>query len=169
MEQKATGKVEISVIIPCYNQASFLAEAIDSVLRQSFQNTSIIVVNDGSTDDTDAVIGKYPCVSRISQPNSGLAAARNSGLKASQGRYAVFLDADDVLLPNALEIGVRMLNDHPEWAFVSGGFRYVAENGSAISNPVIAKYSNDNFAMLLRGNYIAMGLRLFIDGKCSNK
>ena len=50
-----------------------------------------------------------------------------------------------------------MLNDHPEWAFVSGGFRYVAENGSAISNPVIAKFSNDNFAMLLRENYIAMG------------
>src|SRR5215212_9690625 len=91
----------VSVVIPCYNQAHFLSEAIESVLAQTHPNFEIIVVDDGSTDNTSEVAARYPGVRHIRQDNQGLAAARNTGLRESKGTCLVFLDADDRLLPNA--------------------------------------------------------------------
>src|ERR687885_795015 len=110
----------VSVVIPCYNQAHFLGEAIESVLAQSYPHFEIVVVDDGSTDNTSEVAARYPGVRCIRQNNQGVAAARNTGIRESNGSYLVFLDADDRLLPEALEVGLEQLKVHPECAFVSG-------------------------------------------------
>src|SRR5918993_1194548 len=96
----------VSVIIPCYNQAHFLPEAIDSVLNQTYPNYEIIVIDDGSTDDATGVARRYDNVRCIRQDNQGLPASRNIGFQESRGSYLLFLDSDDRLLPNALQVGV---------------------------------------------------------------
>ena len=143
----------ISVIIPCYNHAQYLPEAINSVLEQTYSPFEIIVVNDGSTDDTEAVAQRYP-VKYVSQPNSGLSAARNKGIDNSTGEYLVFLDADDWLYKDALTTNYSLLQQHPEAAFVSGGHDKIA------SGQIIPEgdwnINEDHYLNLLQGNYIGM-------------
>lgn len=93
-----------SVVIPAYNRAAIIGRAIDSCLDQTFGDYEIIVVDDGSTDDTEAVVGAYsdPRLSFIRQANAGGAAARNTGVAAARGRYIAFLDSDDAFLPGKL-------------------------------------------------------------------
>ncbi len=95
----------ISIIIPTYNSARYLPEAIDSILQQSYPHYEIIVVDDGSTDNTPAVLGSYQHPIRyVYQENQGVAAARNTGLSLAQGEFVLFLDADDYLaLPTMFE------------------------------------------------------------------
>ena len=88
----------VSVIIPCYKQAGYLPEAIDSVLAQTYTPVEVIVVNDGSPDDTEQVAQRYgDRISYVARPNGGISAARNSGIAAAHGDYVKFLDADDLL------------------------------------------------------------------------
>src|SRR5919112_554735 len=96
----------VSVIIPCYNHAHYLDQAIESVLNQSYRNFEIIVVDDGSTDETSVVASRYERVRLFQQENQGLSGARNRGLGEAKGEYVVFLDADDRLVPGALEAGL---------------------------------------------------------------
>ncbi len=110
----------VSVIIPCYNQAHFLSEAIESVRAQTYPHYEIIVVNDGSTDDPAEVAARFPEAHYIEQKNQGVSETRNAGLRQSEGTYIVFLDADDRLLPNALQVGVDAMKAHPKCALVSG-------------------------------------------------
>ena len=120
----------VSVIITSYNQARFLSDAIESVLTQTYSQFEIVVVDDGSTDNASEVVARYPAVRYIRQDNQGLSAARNTGLHESNGAYLVFLDADDRLLPVALETGVDCLQAHPECGFVSGHYSLIASDGS---------------------------------------
>src|SRR6185503_2784773 len=110
----------ISIVIPCYNQAQYLGEAIQSVVDQAFPAKEIVVVNDGSTDDTVAVAGRFPGVRCITQEQRGLAAARNTGLAHCEGELVVFLDADDRLLPGALDAGARLMTADRSLAFAAG-------------------------------------------------
>jgi glycosyltransferase involved in cell wall biosynthesis len=127
----------VTVVIPCYNQGRFLGEAIESVLSQSYSDFEIIVVDDGSTDDTAQVASRYEEVHEevrlIRQENRGLAGARNRGLAEARGEYVVFLDSDDRLLPNALEVGVRELEARPQCALVAGRQTLIKEDGSPSS------------------------------------
>jgi glycosyltransferase involved in cell wall biosynthesis len=94
----------VSVIIPTYNSAAYLVEAIDSVLAQTYSDVEILVIDDGSTDDTPQVIKRYgDRVRYLRQANSGVSVARNRGISESLGRYVAFLDADDTWLPQKLE------------------------------------------------------------------
>ena len=97
----------VSVIITSYNQARFLSDAIESVLTQTYSQFEMVVVDDGSTDNASEVVARYPGVRYMRQDNQGLSAARNTGLRESNGAYLVFLDADDRLLP---------LLSKPAWA-----------------------------------------------------
>ena len=89
----------VSVVIPCFNQAHFLVEAIESVRDQIYSNVELVVVDDGSADNSFEVAGRYPDIRRLRQSNRGVAAARNLGFAESRGTLVVFLDADDRLLP----------------------------------------------------------------------
>ena len=146
----------VSVIIPCYNQAHFLSEAIASALAQTHPRREVIVVDDGSTDGTSEVAARYPDVRCVQQPNRGLSAARNAGLREGRGAYVVFLDSDDRLLPGALADGVACLEAHPECAFASGRFRLIAEDGSPLptwEQPVVER---EHDLELLRRNYVGV-------------
>ena len=108
----------VSVIIPCYNGARFLSETIESDLAQTYPHFEVIVVNDGSIDTTEEVVSRYFGVRYIRQENQGVAIARNTGLSESHGAYVVFLDQEDRLLPNALEVGINCLKTHTDCTFV---------------------------------------------------
>ena len=152
----------VSVVIPCYNQANFLAEAIESVLAQTYGHVEIVVVKDGSIDDTVAVASRYAQVRCISQVNGGQGAARNEGFKHATGEYVVFLDSDDRLLPHALEIGVQCLASRPGCAFAVGRCVYIGPDGGrrlTTYRPVIER---NHYLNLLITNYIwTPGMVLF--------
>jgi len=110
---------QVSVIIPAYNQANYLGEAIQSVLNQTFLDFELIVVNDASPDNTADVIDQFrdPRLKCILHPeNRGLAATRNTGIRASRGEFIAFLDADDIFHPQKLETHIKFLKFHPEIA-----------------------------------------------------
>ena len=121
----------VSVVIPCHNRAHFLGEAIASVRRQTYPRIEVVVVDDGSTDETAAVAAELGALC-IRQENRGAAAARNRGLAESKGDYIVFLDADDRLLEAGIEANVDALSKRPEVAFVAGWSRAVTSNGGPI-------------------------------------
>ena len=145
---------KVSVVIPCYNQARFLGEAIRSVLCQGYTDLEIIVVDDGSEDGTEEVASGYakedPRVRLIRQENRGLAAARNRGLAEAGGEYVVFLDSDDRLVSEALEVGVRELEAHPGCAFVSGICRKITADGSIVPGWEQFRVRDDPYLELLR-------------------
>lgn len=146
----------VSVIIPCYNYGHFLAEAIESVVQQAYPAKEIVVVDDGSADDTAAVAARYPEVRYIYQQNQGLSAARNTGIEQSRGDYLVFLDADDWLLPNALAVNVAQLQQHPQAAFVAGTYTKVFDNGQEPELMQVIIADQPYQTLLSRGNFIAM-------------
>jgi glycosyltransferase involved in cell wall biosynthesis len=116
---------DVAIVIPCFNQAQFLSGAIDSVLAQSLPPREIIAVDDGSSEDVGAVIRAYPAVHLIRQDNRGLAAARNTGLRAATSEKVIFLDSDDRLLPEAIAAGLDCFACNPGAAFVYGAHRIV--------------------------------------------
>jgi glycosyltransferase involved in cell wall biosynthesis len=108
-------KTLVTVIVPAYNCASTVAETLDSVLAQDHLATEVVVVNDGSTDDTLEVLRRFgERIRVIDQPNAGPPAARNAGLRAARGEYIAFLDADDVWIQGKLSAQARHLDMHPE-------------------------------------------------------
>ena len=119
VSQSPTASPAVSVVIPCYQQAAYLGEAVESVVGQAFDDWEVVIVDDGSTDATasvaEALIAAHPerRIRLLRQANSGVAAARNAGIAASSGRYVLPLDADDVLLPAMLARTVALLEAEP--------------------------------------------------------
>ncbi len=144
----------VSVIIPCYKQAHFLSEAIESVLVQSYTAFEIVVIDDGSPDNTSTVAARYPEVRYIRQDNQGLSGARNTGIRASRGECLVFLDADDRLLPDALRAGIDYFRAYPECGLVSGHHRYIRGDGSLLNEYPPEPIDDDHYLALLKRNYI---------------
>jgi len=103
----------VSVIIPTYNRANFLKEAIDSVLNQDYKNFELIVVDDGSTDETTSVLkGYYDKIKYIRIPHQGVSRARNVGIEQAKGGLIAFLDSDDLWMPKKLSIQVEFFKKH---------------------------------------------------------
>jgi glycosyltransferase involved in cell wall biosynthesis len=146
----------VSVVIPCYNHARFLRESVESVKQQTYKNVEIIVVDDGSTDETKAVSATLEGIQYIYQQNQGLSAARNTGLQQSRGEYVVFLDADDYLYPDAVKTNVDYLQRNASWAFVSGWHDKVDEWKFPIEQDELSVIKGDHYLNLLQGNYIGM-------------
>lgn len=111
----------ISVIIPVFNNEAYLAEAIESVIAQTIAPFEIIVVDDGSTDGCADLAKKFiPQIRLLRQSNKGISAARNTGIKAANGDYLAFLDADDVWTSRKLEHQIEFLEKHPETEMIFG-------------------------------------------------
>jgi|CXWL01.1.fsa_nt_gi glycosyltransferase involved in cell wall biosynthesis len=151
-----------SVVIPTYNYGHYLSRALDSVLAQSGDDYEIIVVDDGSTDNTKAVVKRYQgSVSQLVygyQENRGLAATRNLGVRLSKGKYLLFLDADDALLPSALS-SFRSAVDHQRtWDFVIAGRVVVSSDGriKEIHAKPLSSRRDKNFASFLRSKPVTI-------------
>ncbi|MFL5832852.1 MAG: glycosyltransferase [Solirubrobacterales bacterium] len=147
----------LAVVIPCFNQAHFLAEAIESVLAQSLPPAEVIVVDDGSEDNSFEVAGRYEGINRMRQQNSGVAAARNTGWRATDAEYLLFLDADDRLLPEALQVGAMALRRRPQVAFVSGFSRDIGGDGRALAGLRQPHVTQDHYLRLLEDCFIWSG------------
>ncbi|OGV71715.1 MAG: hypothetical protein A3K19_12355 [Lentisphaerae bacterium RIFOXYB12_FULL_65_16] len=114
-----SGTASVSVIIPTYNYGAFVGRAIESCLRQTHADVEIIVVDDGSTDDTPQVVAQFgDRIRSLRQDNAGVSAARNRGLEAARGAFVAFLDADDYLTPDSVERRLKALLQSPDAALV---------------------------------------------------
>jgi glycosyltransferase involved in cell wall biosynthesis len=130
----------VSTIIPVYNRPQMIMKAVESVLAQSYRPIEIILVDDGSTDETPGVLDKlavdYPDIIRvIHKENGGPGLAREAGRLAARGEFIQYLDSDDWLLPEKFELQVRMLRDHPECGIAYGISRLVDEKGNTLTEP----------------------------------
>jgi glycosyltransferase involved in cell wall biosynthesis len=125
----------VSLIIPCYRQARYLPGALDSGLNQSYHPVEIVVINDGSDDDTEAVARRYAGKVRyIHQPNGGSSSARNAGIKAAEGKYLLFLDADDLLHPEALAWLVEAMQGQEDRVCVMGFRKFQTDPMQAVGS-----------------------------------
>jgi glycosyltransferase involved in cell wall biosynthesis len=141
---------KVSVIIPTYNMADTLGRAIDSVQQQTYSNIEIIVVNDGSKDDTGCLVrsavANDPRIRYLEQMNSGNPAARNAGIRYSTGDMISFLDADDTLPAQSLEFRVNYLSLHPEKDLVFGVANYLDKQGRIRAQRRLKKVPDTDFA-----------------------
>ncbi len=123
----------VSVVIPTYNRENYITETIESVLAQTYRDFEIIVVDDGSTDNTRQAVGTFRDDSRVNyiyQENQGVSAARNTAIRASRGEYIAILDSDDIWLKDALEKRVEVLDKYPGVGLVFGQSRLMDADGT---------------------------------------
>lgn len=148
---------KVSVVIPTYNRAHFLADAINSVLNQTFKSIEIIVVDDGSTDRTKEALKRYALsIQYIFQDHKGRSAARNTGINAAKGEYIAFLDDDDIWLPEKLENQVAFLDAHSEIGLVHSFIELMDEYGRPL--PKETKKQRKSYATAIRLGYNYQGM-----------
>ena len=125
---------KVSVIMSVYNGEEYLREAIDSILNQTFEDFEFIIVDDGSTDRTADILASYrdPRIKVINQKHLGIAHAKNKAVKASSGEYIAIMDADDISLPERLEVEASFLNHNRDIGIVSCSNYFVDEYGKTI-------------------------------------
>lgn len=146
---------EVSVVIPTYNSAHFLSDAIQSVLAQSYEDFEIVVVDDGSHDDTRRVVESFgERVRYLHQANAGVAAARNRGIVESSGRYVAFLDADDTWMPSKLQRQWEALQADPNRRLCYAAFVVVDEQLVPIEVRFSPRQGSALEDLLLRGNVV---------------
>lgn len=145
-----------TVVIPNYNHAPYLADAIESVLAQDFSSVELIIVDDGSTDHSQAVIERFGNqVKGIFQENQGLSAARNSGIRAARGEFIGVLDADDRYEPHFLSTLVRLLEQQPDAAAVYCGYQFVDEENRPLPQIEARQIPPSGlFNALAQGNFL---------------
>ncbi len=152
----------VSIIIPLYNGEAYIRETIRSALTQSYENTEIIVVDDGSTDSGPLIASRYP-IQIISQKNRGISGARNTGIRASRGEFIALLDQDDIFKPDKIEKQVRFLRENPGCLMV-----FTPEERFGAHEPKrrttqrhkSRKTQGDIFLDLYKSNYITPGSTL---------
>jgi glycosyltransferase involved in cell wall biosynthesis len=141
----------VSVVVPAYNCAKYLAACIGSALGQEGPEVEVVVVNDGSPDDTDAVVEPFlDRIKYIRQENRGLSGARNRGFRESEGEFVCFLDADDLLLPGKFFAQLERFNAEPDLGVVISGYEEVAEDGETLLVAVEKRWNRDGLGRLLR-------------------
>lgn len=142
----------VSIIIPAYNAERYIKRALESAINQTYKNIEIIVVDDGSIDETGNIVKSFhdPRIMYVYQENQWLGAARNNGIRRSKGEYITLLDADDVYLPEKIEKQVEFLQNHPEYKVVYCNFMsFYSEKPSELIKKKGKHPSGDIFKELL--------------------
>ena len=140
---------KISVLMPAWNAENYIAEAIESILAQSFYEFEFIIINDGSTDNTKQIIDSFSDerIISINKAHNGIAEALNIGLSIAKAPYIARFDADDICLANRLELQFAFLNAHPEYIVCGSDAEYISENGEHLFNfEVCQPYPGSNYA-----------------------
>ena len=157
MNSKQWNEPEVSIITPVYNAEEFLMETIESVKNQTFQNWEMILVDDGSTDDSLSIINSYSekdkrirCIQL--QQNSGAAIARNTGIEHSDSPYIAFLDSDDLWLPEKLETQLKIMKEN-QWVFTHTAYEWIDGRGKNLNRRVAVPEKAD-YKELLKENTI---------------
>ncbi|WP_404355926.1 glycosyltransferase family 2 protein [Methylotuvimicrobium sp. KM1] len=133
--------MNISVVIPAYNSAEFIADAVHSILKQTRPITEIIIVDDGSTDNTQQIVEALPGpITYIKQPNQGPSAARNTGIKAANSEWIAFLDADDQWTPDKIDKQLKLLRQIPELVLIAGDMAEIDKSDQLITESVLDKH-----------------------------
>ena len=126
----------ISVLMPCYNAAEFIRESIDSVLNQTYSDFELILINDGSTDETQSIIDEYTSTNKIirgiTKENSGIPDTLNVGIEAAKGAWIARLDSDDIAMPNRFQMQIDYVGNHPEIILLGSGCIVIDEYGNEI-------------------------------------
>ena len=148
----------VSIIVPAYNVAQYIRQSLSSILLQTYRELEIIIVNDGSTDNTGEILTEYekkdPRIIVITQQNKGLAAARNTGLKQAKGEYLCIFDSDDIMLPDKISQQHEFLELHSEHGVCySGSYHFMDDNKNIYHHPV-GVLSGSQYESLLHGNII---------------
>jgi glycosyltransferase involved in cell wall biosynthesis len=149
----------VSVIIPVYNVEAFIAEALESVLQQTFRDFEVIVVDDESPDGSVEIIKQYsdPRIRLIHQKNRGLAGARNAGIRAARGKYLAFLDSDDVWRPEKLERHVKHLEFSPGIGVSYSRSEFMDERGQPLGTYIMSALNNITAQEILLTNPVGNG------------
>lgn len=149
---------KVSVVIPTYNRAHLIGESIQSVLDQTFQDFELIIVDDGSSDDTEAVVGRFddPRIRYIYQENKGISGAHNTGVRNAKGQYIIFLGSDDLWLPKLLELEVLILDTNPDIGLVYAKAQAINGDGNVMSqmSGALQKYPGETLKSALYGNFV---------------
>jgi glycosyltransferase involved in cell wall biosynthesis len=140
-----TNPPDITVLMPAYNAGKYIREAMSSVLQQSFKNFELLVVNDGSTDDTLKIALSFhdPRVVIVNQEHKGIAEALNMGLKLASANYIARFDADDICIPTRLQTQFDFLHDHPDYVLAGSDAEYILENGEFLFSFRCIAHSDD--------------------------
>ena len=155
-------KPQVSIITPLYNGERYIAEAIESALKQTFDDFELLIVNDGSTDSSREIVEHYlddPRVRYFEKENGGVASARNFALQKAKGEWIGFLDQDDMWLPHKLEQQIDYINKNPEISLLHSPQIYVDSDGCTIHHypkDFVKKISGFCFKELFEGNKIAV-------------
>lgn len=130
----------VSIIMPCYNGSKFIGESIESVLSQTYKEWELLIIDDGSKDNSVEVINQYVAkddrIKLIRQTNAGSAAARNHGIREATGQYVSLLDSDDLWYPEFLEKQIKFMHDH-NVSVVCSSYEMIDEDSNVIKNSVI--------------------------------
>ena len=162
----------ISVIIPTYNRAHFLREAIDSVLTQTYKNLELIVVDDGSTDNTSEIIRKFTDkrIDYICEGHGGTSAARNRGIRKANGSYIAFLDSDDIWLPEKIEKQLKIFQESKlNPGVVYTGIQYIDSHGNKKKQKKLSNHRGKILKQLLRKNIAGIGSTILVKRECFEK
>jgi len=161
----------VSIIMPMYNAGKFLSKSIESVLEQTYQNWELLLIDDGSKDDSiDIALAFMEKDSRIfllkNEQNMGIAKTRNKGIEASKGQYIAFLDSDDIWLPDKLKIQLTFMQQHQvDFSYCS--YEVVDDHGTKIGERKISETKLDYHEML-KGNRIGL-LTVMLSRKIAQK
>lgn len=154
----------VSVIIPAYNAEKYIRVAVESVLSQTYKNYEIIVVDDGSTDDTPQIVQQFgEAVRYVRQPNQGLSSARNTAIRKSSAEIIALLDADDLWEPNYLEIMIDLFERNPHMGGVYCGYQYINAKGETVGRPIAKVVPPDQFRKIVidQGNWLVPSAVIF--------
>ena len=164
-----TQSPKVSIIIPVYNSCKYIIETLESALNQTYQNVECIVIDDGSTDNIDAVLKPYSkYITLIKKQNGGPASARNAGIKIASGKYIAFLDSDDLWRPKKLSKQIDFLEKHPNAGFIHTDSIGFSRDPKKVDRHFVCNIEGNVFKNLFWSNYI-INSSTVVRQSCINK